>query len=144
MLRRWSASSRRLASVAVSLLALAIAVSAARPSLGAASNGGAAALVATGAPDAILARAVQDFHSNLIASARLGESPPGYAHGVWISYALKLHGGHFDFRRGTWQAQIITGLLRDISRDRGWPAVVGYGISLVLPNSTTSPWSQTS
>jgi hypothetical protein len=87
---------------------------------------------------AMLRGLLADIHESKILHARIGGPPRSFAagRGVWIYYDIRAPNDP-SVVKGEWQASITSGLLRQISRSRGWPSVKGHSFTLVLPSGAT-------
>ena len=79
-----------------------------------------------------------------ILDVRLGRPPEpfdasedvrGIPNAAWIFY--KIRGvDHVDYKRGKWQALVVSGLLRDLGASRGLPPLVGQSFTIVWPDGS--------
>jgi hypothetical protein len=81
-----------------------------------------------------LSRILAGFPS-LRVSARLGRPPAEdrRPRAAWVYYRLYARTA-IDQVRGHWQGNVASGVLRDVSRQRSWPPVLGHRFTLVLPS----------
>jgi hypothetical protein len=81
-----------------------------------------------------LARILGGFPS-LRLSGRVGRPPreDGQPRAAWVYYKMRVQSAP-DQVRAYWQGKVASGVLRDVSRRRQWPRVLGHRFTLALPN----------
>src|SRR3954453_20089953 len=71
-----------------------------------------------------------------IESASIGLPPRdvrGAPRGSWLRFTLRVSDNE-ELTRGYWQSYLIAGVMRDESRERRWPEIVGQTVRLHLPD----------
>lgn len=83
----------------------------------------------------LLAEIIDGLERSQIAHAKLSEPPDPFDQSpgsVWLSYEIRAD-NRFEYVRGYWQAQIVSGLFADISPERRLPRLYGHSFAIIGP-----------
>lgn len=83
----------------------------------------------------LLAEIMSGLQRSQIAHVKLREPPEPFDQSpgsVWLSYEIRADSG-LAYVRGFWQAQIVSGLFADISRELGLPRLYGHSFAMIRP-----------